>query len=119
MERVGAGPSVVQVRGWDPLGVAVLVFAGGPALFGEWVVGAAAERQVVGVGGVAFGVGRAVMDFGVIARDVASWVRAPAVFGKIAASAIRRSRSSCSAANASISVCSTPIAATQPSTWWT
>jgi hypothetical protein len=60
---------MVEVRGWHPLGVAVLVLAGGPALFCQWVVAAAAERQVVDVGAVAFAVGRAVMDFRVIARD--------------------------------------------------
>ena len=80
MERVYAGPPMVEVRGWDPLGVAVLVLAGGPALFCQWVVTAAAERQVVDVGAVAFAVGRAVMDFRVIARDVAPGVRTPAVF---------------------------------------
>jgi hypothetical protein len=55
MERVGAGPPLVQVRGWDPLSAAAVVFAGGPALFGKWVAAAATERQVVDVGGAAFG----------------------------------------------------------------
>jgi hypothetical protein len=49
VERVGAGATVVEVWGRDPFGVAVVVFPGGPALFGQWVVAAAAERQVVDV----------------------------------------------------------------------
>ena len=68
---IGAGLAVVEVWWGEPFGVAVLVFAGGPALFGQGVVAAAAECQIVDVGGVAFGVGRAVADFGEIARHVA------------------------------------------------
>jgi hypothetical protein len=41
VEPVDSGLAVVQVRWWDPFAVAVLVFAGGPALFGDCVVGAA------------------------------------------------------------------------------
>ena len=68
---VGAGLAVVEVWWGDPFGVAVLVFAGGPALFGEWVVAAAAECQIVDVGGVGFGPRGDVVDFGVLARHVA------------------------------------------------
>ena len=60
---VDAGLSVVEVGWWDPFGVAVGVFAGGPALFGELVVGAAAERHVVDVGDGVGGVAVAVMGF--------------------------------------------------------
>jgi hypothetical protein len=35
---VGAGLAVVEVGWWDPLGVAVVAFAGGPALVGGLVV---------------------------------------------------------------------------------
>ena len=72
---------VIQVWWRDPFGVAVLVFAGGPALFGKRMVTAAAERQVVDVGGVALGIGRAVMDFAVIARHAATWRRTPTIPG--------------------------------------
>ena len=37
---VGAGLSSVEVCWWDPFGVPAGVFAGGPALFGEVMVGA-------------------------------------------------------------------------------
>jgi hypothetical protein len=66
---------------WDPLGVATLVFAGGPALFGQRVVATAAERQIVDIGGVALGVGRAVVGFAPVARHVTAGVRTPAVLG--------------------------------------
>src|ERR1700761_8114323 len=51
---VGVGPRLAVVEVWwgDPLGVAVPVFAGCPALFGERVVTGAAECQIVDVGGV-------------------------------------------------------------------
>ena len=50
---VGAGLAVVEVWWWDPFGVAVGVFAGGPALFGEFVVGAAAKvRSLMSVTGL-------------------------------------------------------------------
>jgi hypothetical protein len=41
VEGVGSGLAVVEVRRWDPFGDAVLVFAGCPALFGDFVLGAA------------------------------------------------------------------------------
>src|ERR1700739_1323085 len=46
---VGVGARLAGVEVWwgDPLGVAVPVFAGCPALFGERVVTAAAECQIV------------------------------------------------------------------------
>ena len=67
MERVDAGLSVVEVRWWDPFGVAVRVFAGGPALFGELVVGAAGKGELVDIGDRVGGVGVAVVDFAEIA----------------------------------------------------
>jgi hypothetical protein len=42
---VGAGLAVVEVGWWDPFGVVVVVFAGGPALFGERVVAAGRSRR--------------------------------------------------------------------------
>jgi hypothetical protein len=74
MKGIYPRPSAIEVGRWQPLGAAVSAFTGGPALFGKWVVTAAGERQVVDVGGVAFGVGRAVVDCGVIARDVTAGV---------------------------------------------
>jgi hypothetical protein len=44
VESIDTGLPVVKMRGWDPFGVTVFVFAGDPALFGERVVAAAAER---------------------------------------------------------------------------
>jgi hypothetical protein len=43
VESVDTGLAVVQVRWWDPLSVASLVFAGGPAVFGDFVLGAAGQ----------------------------------------------------------------------------
>jgi hypothetical protein len=78
---VDARPAVIKMRWWDPFGDAVLVFPCGPALFGQWVVAAAAERQIVDVGGAALGVGRDVVNFGEVARDIAIGKRAAAVLG--------------------------------------
>src|SRR5882762_5498070 len=68
---VGAGLAVVEMRRRGPFGLAAMVLAGGPALFGEFVVGAAAKSQVVDVGDRVYGVAVAVVDFAEIARDVA------------------------------------------------
>jgi hypothetical protein len=40
---VGAGLVVVEVGWWDPLRVAVLVSAGGPAVFDGWAASLAVE----------------------------------------------------------------------------
>jgi hypothetical protein len=42
--RIGAGLAVVEVRRWDPFGISALVFAGSPALLGDFVLGAAGQR---------------------------------------------------------------------------
>src|ERR1700735_415624 len=81
MERVRSGLPVIQVRRRDPFGVALAIFAGGPALFGEFVVGAAGQGEVIDVGGVSFSPRADMMDLGEIARDVAVGERAAAVFG--------------------------------------
>ena len=78
---VGAGLAVVEVGRWDPLGVAVLVFAGGPALLSELVVRAAGQGQVVDVGVAALGPWCEVVGFGEVAGYVAAGVGAAAVFG--------------------------------------
>src|SRR5437588_9440069 len=78
---VGCGLAVVQMWWWDPFGVAVVVFAGGPVLFGQWVMTAAGQGEVVDVGGVAVGVGVGVVDFAVIAGHLAVGEGAAAVFG--------------------------------------
>ena len=49
MECVDTRLAMVEMRRWDPFGVAVGAFAGGPTLFGEFVVGAAGKGQVVDV----------------------------------------------------------------------
>lgn len=81
VERIDARLSAVEVWWWDPFGLAVAVFAGGPALFGEFVVGAAAKGQVVDVGDRVYGVAVAVVDFAEVAGDVAVGKRTPTVFG--------------------------------------
>ena len=81
MECVNPRLAVVQVRRRDPFGVAVLIFAGGPALFGQGVVAAAAERDVVDVGGVGFRPGCHVMDFGEVSRHIAARRRAATILG--------------------------------------
>jgi hypothetical protein len=63
VEGVDARLPAVEVWWWDPFGVAVCVFAGGPALFGEFVVGAAGQGEVVDVGDGVDGVGVAVVGF--------------------------------------------------------
>jgi hypothetical protein len=81
VEGVGSGLAVVEVGWRDPFGVTVFVFASGPALFGEGMVAAAAERQAVDVGGAALGVWGEVMDPAVIAGHGAARMRTPAIFG--------------------------------------
>src|SRR5271156_7222846 len=71
----------VEMRRWDPLGVAVGIFAGGPALFGEFVVGAAGQGEVVDVGDGVGGVGVAVVGLAEVGGHAAAGERASAVFG--------------------------------------
>ena len=78
---VGAGLAVVEVGWWDPFGVAMGIFAGGPALFGELVVGVAGQGEVVDVGDGVGGVGVAVVGFAEVGGHGAARERAPAVFG--------------------------------------
>jgi hypothetical protein len=63
------------------LGLAVVVFAGGPAVVGELVVGSAGQGQVVDVGVVALGPWGEVVCFGEVGGYVAAWCGAAAVFG--------------------------------------
>ena len=81
MEGVSTGLSVVEVRRWDPFGVAVGVFAGGPALVGEFVVGAAAKSQLVDIGDGVGGVGVVVVDFAEVAGHGAAGEGAATVLG--------------------------------------
>ena len=54
VEGVDPGLVALEVWGWDPFGVTARVFAGGPAAGSHGlVVGAAAQRQLVDVGGAA------------------------------------------------------------------
>ena len=64
---VGAGLAAVEVGWWDPFGLAVVVFAGGPAVVGHCVVGVAAEGEGVDVGDGVGGVAVAVVGFAQIA----------------------------------------------------
>jgi hypothetical protein len=73
--------AVVEMWWWDPFGDAVSAGAGGPALFGEFVVGAAGQGEVVDVGDVGFGPSGDVVDLGEVAGHVAAWGCAAAVFG--------------------------------------
>ena len=72
---------MVEVWWWDPFGLAVAVFAGGPALFGEFVVGAAAKSQVVDIGDGVGGVGVAVVGFAEIAGHGAAGEGAATILG--------------------------------------
>ena len=81
MERVDSGLAVVEVGWWDPFGVAVGVFSGGPTLFGELVVGATAKAEVVDVGDGVGGVGVVVVGLAQIAGHGAAGERTPTVFG--------------------------------------
>jgi hypothetical protein len=78
---VDAGLAVVEVRWWYPFGVAAVVFAGGPALFGDFVIGAAGQRQVVDIGGVGFRPGRDVVHFRQVAGHCATRRRAATILG--------------------------------------
>jgi hypothetical protein len=69
------------MRWWDPLCFAVAVFAGGPTLFGEFVVGVATESQVVDSGDRIGGIAIAVMDLAQIARHGAAGEGAPTILG--------------------------------------
>ena len=68
MERVGPGLAVIQVARRYPFGVAVGVFAGGPAFFDEAVVRSAGEGEVVDVGAPRGGPAPDVVGFTVVGR---------------------------------------------------
>ncbi len=72
MKSVDTWAPSVQVRRRDPFGFALAVFAGAPAFFGKGMVAAAAEGELVDVGGAALGVGDDVVDFAVVTLDVAA-----------------------------------------------
>ena len=46
VEQVDAGLPTLKMRRGNPLGVTVGAFAGGPALLGEFVVGAAGQGEI-------------------------------------------------------------------------
>lgn len=81
VEGVRAGLAAVEVCGWDPFGVAVVALSGGPAVAEEAVVGAAGQGELVDVGAVGVCLVCDVMDFAVVAGDIAARGRAAAVFG--------------------------------------
>ena len=81
VEVVDAGLAVVEVGWWDPFGVAVGVFSGGPALFGEAVVGSAGQGQGVDVGATGARPAVDVVDLGPVAGDVATRLGAATVLG--------------------------------------
>src|SRR5271165_6171450 len=82
MERIDSRLPALQVRRRNPFGVAVRVFAGGPAPgFDDAVLGAAAEGQFVDVGAAAYGVVGDVMNLAVIAGHGASRGRTATILG--------------------------------------
>jgi hypothetical protein len=76
-----SGLAVVEVWWGDPFGLAVAVFAGGPALFGEFVVGAAGQGEVVDIGDRVGGVAVAVVGLAQVARHAAAGKRTTAIPG--------------------------------------
>src|ERR1700722_8291476 len=82
MKGVDPRLSPVEMRRWEPFGVAEFVFAGGPALVGEFVVGAAGQGNVVDVGDGVGGVGVVVVGFAEIAGHGAAGEGAATILGK-------------------------------------
>jgi hypothetical protein len=76
-----SGLAVVEVWWWDPFGVAVRVFAAGPAVVGELVIRIAGQREVVDIGDRVGGVGVIVVDLAEIAGHGAAGEGAAAVSG--------------------------------------
>jgi hypothetical protein len=73
MNGVDARLAVVAMRRWDPFGVAVGAFSGGPAAgFDQPMVGTAGERDIVQAGGLACRVLVDVVAFAEIAGYVAA-----------------------------------------------
>lgn len=82
MERVDAGLPAVEMWWRYPLSITVFEFPGGPAARrDEFVVGAAAQGEIVNVGFPALGVVGDMVDFGEVAGHAAVGKRASAVFG--------------------------------------
>jgi hypothetical protein len=81
MKGVDPRLSPVEMRRWDPLCVAARVFAGGPALVGEFVVGATGKAEVVDVGDRVGGVRVVVVDFAEIAGHGATGKGAATILG--------------------------------------
>src|SRR5437588_7567007 len=81
VEGVDPRLPVIQAGWWDPFGVAVGVFAGGPAFFGESVVGSAGQGEVVDIGATGFGPAPDVVDLGVVERGGAARLGASAFLG--------------------------------------
>ena len=94
MYFTGSWLAVVEVWRWDPFGVAVVAFSGGPAAgFDQWVIGAAGQGQRVDVGAVGGGPLLDMVHFAVVAGRVAAWARAAAVLGVQDNSLARRRQS--------------------------
>src|ERR1700722_6264986 len=81
VEGVDPRLAAVKVCWWDPFGLAVRVFAGGPALFGEFVVGAAGQGEIVDVGDRVGGVGVVVMGFAEVGGHAAAGEGAATILG--------------------------------------
>src|SRR4051794_31001095 len=81
VECVDSWLSSVEVWWGDPFGLAVGVGAGGPALFGELVIGMADQGEAVDIGDGVFGVGVVVVDLAQVTRDGAAGEGAAAVLG--------------------------------------
>ena len=80
VKGVDAWLAVVEVGWWDPFGVAVGAFSGGPAAgLHQWVVGSAGQGQRVDVGAVGGGPVFDVVDFAPVAAHIAAGARAATI----------------------------------------
>ncbi len=73
--------SVVEVRRWEPFGIAVSVLAGAPALLEQFVIRAAGQGELVDIGAPADGPCGDMMHLALIARHVTARAGATAIFG--------------------------------------
>src|ERR1700747_241554 len=76
---VGSGLAAVEMRRRDPVGVASGGGAGGPAIFGESIVGTARQGQVVDVGAAGDRPAPDMVDLAVVGGGIAPWFRAPTI----------------------------------------
>ena len=82
VKGVDAWLAVVEVGWWDPFGVAVGAFSGGPAAgFDQWMVGSAGQGELVDVGAMGGCPVVDVVDFAPVAAHVTARARAASVLG--------------------------------------